>query len=207
MFMRKHWKRKISLCTYGILFILKSKTLGRASGTGSYGLTSVPRRWGCSTALCAPSLPGESFPPGSALTLGLRWDCYFLSVDSLRWDQKFTDRRSRQAAETGSNGLTSQLGGGAVLQLFIHWPCHEKVGLPGVLTEAYRLTGGTSSSQRQQEHLTLEITRWQKTKARILPTETKTTWHYQNPVLLPWQVLDTPTHRKSKIWIYISWCS
>jgi hypothetical protein len=50
--------------------------------------------------------------------------------------------------------------GGAIPQPFVHWACQERAGLPGVLTQAYRLTRGTSSSQRQQEHLTLEITRW-----------------------------------------------
>jgi hypothetical protein len=67
-----------------------------------------------------------------------------------------------------------------------------------VLTQAYRLKGGTRSSQRQQEHLTPEISRWGKENTRILPRKNKTTWHYQNPVLLPQQVLDTPTHQKSK---------
>jgi hypothetical protein len=42
------------------------------------------------------------------------------------------------------------------------------VGLPGLLTEANRITGGTSSNQRQIEHLTPEITRWQKENLRIL---------------------------------------
>ena len=36
----------------------------------------------------------------------------------------------------------------------------KRSGLPGVQAQAYRPTGGTSSSQRQQEHLTPEITRW-----------------------------------------------
>jgi hypothetical protein len=49
----------------------------------------------------------------------------------------------------------------------------ERVGLPEVLTEANRITGGTSSSQRQLEHFTSEITRWQKANVRILLTETK----------------------------------
>jgi hypothetical protein len=39
----------------------------------------------------------------------------------------------------------------------------ERVGLPGVLTEANRITGGTSSSKRQLEHLKPKITRWRKT--------------------------------------------
>ena len=59
----------------------------------------------------------------------------------------------------------------------------ERVGLPGVLTEANRITGGTSSSQRQLEHLIPEITRWGKANVRILLTETKTTHHHQNPSL------------------------
>lgn len=36
----------------------------------------------------------------------------------------------------------------------------ERVGLPGVLTEAKRITGEISSSQTQLEHLTPEITKW-----------------------------------------------
>jgi hypothetical protein len=38
----------------------------------------------------------------------------------------------------------------------------ERVGLPGGLTKANRITGGTTSSQRQLEYLTPEITRWRK---------------------------------------------
>ena len=60
-----------------------------------------------------------------------------------------------------------------------------RVGLPGVLTEANRITGGTSSSQRQLEHLKPEVTNWQKANVRILLTETKTSWHHLNPVLPP----------------------
>jgi hypothetical protein len=69
-----------------------------------------------------------------------------------------------------------------------------KAGFPEVLTQAYRLIGGTGYRQKQQEHLTPEMTRRRKANAKILPTETKTTWHRQNPVLLPQQVLDTLTH-------------
>jgi hypothetical protein len=77
----------------------------------------------------------------------------------------------------------------------------ERVRLPGVLTEANRITEVTSSSQRQLEHLTPEITRLQKANIRILLTENKTIRHNQNPVCPPQQVLDTPTHPKSKFWI------
>jgi hypothetical protein len=38
----------------------------------------------------------------------------------------------------------------------------ERVGLPGVLLKANRITGETSSRKRHLEHLTPEITRWQK---------------------------------------------
>jgi hypothetical protein len=36
----------------------------------------------------------------------------------------------------------------------------ERADLPGLLAEVNRLTGRTSSSQIQLEHLTQEITRW-----------------------------------------------
>jgi hypothetical protein len=96
-------------------------------------------------------------------------------------------------------GLHLQPGGGAVSQPSVHWYCQERAGLQGVLTQAIRHTGETNSSQRQLEYLTPEITRWQKANIRKLPTETKTTWHHQNPVLPQQRVLDTPTHRKSMI--------
>jgi hypothetical protein len=48
----------------------------------------------------------------------------------------------------------------------------EAVGLPGVLTEDNRIKGKTSSSQKQLEHLTPEITRWQKANI-IMLTEKK----------------------------------
>ena len=103
------------------------------------------------------------------------------------------------------SGLHLQPGGRAELQNSSHLPAEstlttetqERVGLPGVLTEANRITGGTSSSQRQLEHLTPEITRWQKANIRILPTETKNTWHHQKPVIPPQQTLDNPTNHIS----------
>jgi hypothetical protein len=75
----------------------------------------------------------------------------------------------------------------------------ERVGIPGVLTEANRIIRGTSSSQRQVDNLTPENTRWLKANVRILLTESKTTGHHQNPVRPPQQALDTPKHMKSKI--------
>ena len=38
----------------------------------------------------------------------------------------------------------------------------ERARLPGLLTEANRITGEKSSNQRQLQQLTPEITRWQK---------------------------------------------
>jgi hypothetical protein len=72
----------------------------------------------------------------------------------------------------------------------------KRVGLTGVLTEANRITGGTGSSQRQLEHLTPEITRWQKANIRILLTETKTIRNHHNPVCPPQQDLNTNTPKK-----------
>jgi hypothetical protein len=77
----------------------------------------------------------------------------------------------------------------------------ERVRLPGVLTEANRITGGRSCSQRQLQQLTPENTGWQKANLRTLVTETKTSQHHQNPAFPPQQVLDTLTHLNSKIQI------
>ena len=108
------------------------------------------------------------------------------------WDRSF------QLPSSGNLGCTWEL------RLF-HSPLYttsgRRVGLSGVLTQAYRTTGGTNCSQRQQDQLTPEITRWWKASTRTLPTETKATWHHQNPVLQPQQVLDIPTYQKSEIWI------
>jgi hypothetical protein len=63
--------------------------------------------------------------------------------------------RRAQAAEAaeqlgqGPVGLQLHPGGGALMQPSVHWSCQERDGLPGLLTQAYRLTGETSSSQRQ----------------------------------------------------------
>jgi hypothetical protein len=69
-------------------------------------------------------------------------------------------------------GLHLQPGGGADPQSCVHLSCQrkmayrefsdtgnqERAGLPEVLTEGNRLTGRTSSKQRQLEHLTPEVT-------------------------------------------------
>ena len=60
-----------------------------------------------------------------------------------------------------------------------------RVGLLEMLTEANRITGGKSSSQKRGEYLIPEITRWQKANIRILLTDTKINGHHQNPVHSP----------------------
>ena len=167
--------------------------------------SSSARRRSWSSVLSVHSLPEESLPPGSALIPKLRWE-------GLRWDPQFSLQciskegplRRAQATELEGQSpscLHLQSGHGAVLQSSVHWSCQEREGITGVLTQANRITGGKVSSQRQLEHLTPEITRWQKANVRILPTETRIPWHHQSPVLAPQWVMDTPPHWKSKICI------
>ena len=93
---------------------------------------------------------------------------------SLRCLSKVGPLRRAQATEAAEQlgqcptGLHLHSGGKAVSQPSVHWSCQERAGLQGVLTRAYRLIGRTSSSQRQLEHITPEITRWQKANERIL---------------------------------------
>jgi hypothetical protein len=93
------------------------------------------------------------------LTLGLRWDHLF----SFLWLSKAGLLRSIQPTEAeeqlgqGSTGLHLQPGLEAVPNPSVHWSCQERAVLPRILTKAYEITGGTSSSQRQQEHLTPKI--------------------------------------------------
>jgi hypothetical protein len=44
-------------------------------------------------------------------------------------------------------GLHLQPGSGAVQQASVYWSCQERAGLPGVLTQAYRLIGETSPAR------------------------------------------------------------
>ena len=57
-----------------------------------------------------------------------------------------------------------------------------RVGLPGQLTEANRIKGGTSFSQRQLYLLTPEITILLKASITILLTEIENSGHHQNPL-------------------------
>jgi hypothetical protein len=114
-----------------------------------------------SGVLCAPSLPKERLPQGSALTSRLRRNHHFHSGNSLgRSTQEHIVHRSSRAAGKGPTDLHLHPGAGAVLQPSVHWSCQDRAGLPGVLTQAYRLPGGTNSSKTQQEYLTPQITRW-----------------------------------------------
>jgi hypothetical protein len=61
-----------------------------------------------------------------------------------------------------------------------HWNSRELDSLMQI--EANKITGGTSSSQRQLEDITPEITRWRKANVTILLTETKTTCYHENPI-------------------------
>jgi hypothetical protein len=68
------------------------------------------------------------------------------------------DNGTKEKQGTGSFQIPS------VPQLSIPKFLQEKIGLPGVLTNW--LTGGTSHSQRQQDWLTPQITRWLEARAR-----------------------------------------
>ena len=137
--------------------------------------------------------------PGRLLLLGLE----------LRFPFSFQYlSRAGLARSAQGTGIAEQLGcdplslhlhlwPGAIPQAAVHRSHQKREGLLGVLTRAYRSIVGTSSTQRQQDQLTLEITKW--LKARSLSTEFKATCHHQNPVLQPQQVLDAPTHWKRKI--------
>ena len=123
----------------------------------------------------------------------MMWNLHLLSNNCLeQGSEEHTRRRNSVEAGTGSFQSSSAPRDWAVPEPSVQNFCQERTGLPGVLIQAYRPTKGTSSIERQQDNLTPEITRWWKANTRILPTETKITWHHQNPVLTPQQVLDTP---------------
>ena len=67
--------------------------------------------------------------------------------------------QAKELLGQGRISLHLQAGGGAIQQPPMHWSCQERAGLPGVLTQAYRLTEVRSSSQKELEHLTPEIAR------------------------------------------------
>ena len=121
------------------------------------------------------------------LTPGIRWDHHFLSSNSLRRDHSGTHKPQKQQSSRDrvlwAYIYTQEVG-------LFHSPLctglgQERTGLQGVLTQAYRIIGGTKFRQRQKEHLTPQINRRQNKDTRVLPTESKTTWHHQKQVLPP----------------------
>ena len=113
----------------------------------------------------------DKFCQGKAGLQGVLWllDLEVRSPFSLWWLSKLGPARSTQGTETVKllgHGPTLHLGNGAAPQPSVHWSWQERAGLPGVLTQAYRPTGDTSSSQRQQNQLISEINRWQKESAK-----------------------------------------
>jgi hypothetical protein len=136
-----------------------------------------------------------SWPPGSALTWGLRCDRYFYPGSLWGWSAQEISRVTEATELLGQGPFRPSSSARRQSWSSALWApsppeeslptgsaltpgTQERAGLPGMLTEANRLTGGTRSSQRQLEHLTPEITRWRKTNVRILLTGTKTTWHH-----------------------------
>ena len=100
-----------------------------------------------------------------------------------RASQECTGHRSGGVAGTGPFwSLSASRSWGCSIVLCVRVLPGES-WFPIVLTQAYGRKGGTSSSQRQQDKLTPEITRWRKASTRTLPTETKAIWHHQNPLL------------------------
>jgi hypothetical protein len=95
-----------------------------------------------------------------------RWDLYFWSNP---WPKRDLPRALKTQETRNSRGQDPSsfhlhLIADPVPQLFIHKFLPERTGLPEVLT--HRLIGGKSHSQRQQDQLTPEITRWWEARAR-----------------------------------------
>ena len=155
-------------------------------GQGLFGPSSSSRRQSWNPDLWEPSPPSCIQGP-SETSLHRR-------AHRLQKQQNFLDRvplglhlhpKGRSEFQTSVFCAPSLKGKSLLAESTLPTGIQERVWLPGVLTEANRITGGTSSSQRQLKHLTPEITRWQKANIRILLTGSKTTLYHQNPVLPP----------------------
>ena len=105
---------------------------------------------------------GESWAPRSDITLWIR---NLISTFSP------TIVQSRTAKSSQGIGTVEQLGqdiscphlhprAGAIPHPFTHRSCQKRADVSGVLTQTSRPTEGTSSSQKHQDQLTSEITRW-----------------------------------------------
>jgi hypothetical protein len=97
-----------------------------------------------------------------------RWDCHFLSHNCPKKDLPGTHMVQEQwnGWDRDPSNHHLHLRAGAIPQPLVHRSHKKRAVLLEVLTQAYRPTGGTSSSQRQQDHPQPEVTRWQKSSAR-----------------------------------------
>ena len=161
----------------------------------------------------------ESPPLERALTPGLRWERHLVlqvSQSSLATEATellgqgpfrnwSSDRRQSWAPELCVPSLQQAR---LPTESALTTETQERVGLPRLLTEAVRITGGTSSSQRHLEYLTPEITRWWKANLRNLLTETKLHSAWSEPSMFTTASSEYSNTPKSKIQIqnHISWC-
>jgi hypothetical protein len=155
-------------------YILLSKDLELVSWTRTL-LVCHQHPW--TTAHCARVPPGETCSTRSAFTPRFWGEiATFFPITVWSWETRST-QGTRKVEQLGQDPSSCHLHPECGLfqsPLYIS----STRSLPGVLTWAYRPTGGTSSSQKQQEHLIPGITKWKKANTRILLTETKTTWHH-----------------------------
>jgi hypothetical protein len=104
--------------------------------------------------------------------------------------QEAQEAQNNRVDGTGSFRLPSEPRAWAVPEASIQKFLKRERGGGGVLTHAYRPTGRTSSSQRQQDYLTPEITRWQKATQKS---------YQQKPRLLG--IIRTQSSHQRKFWI------
>jgi hypothetical protein len=113
-----HWNQSTQESTW----VAEAKELLRKD---PFRPSSLARRQSWDPEIWAPSLPEESLLPGRALTSGLkRWI----------WAPEFWASSLQEESLPAETALTAGT--------------QERVGLQGVLTEANRITGGTSRIQR-----------------------------------------------------------
>jgi hypothetical protein len=96
-------------------------------------------------------------------TTASEWERFISKVEEVLNNWKLIGYSLGKPLEKASS-FCLRLGADPVPQLSISKFLLERTGLQGVLTHSF--VGGTSHSQRQQDQLTPEITRWQKARAR-----------------------------------------
>jgi hypothetical protein len=123
-------------------------------GQGPSGLLLWPGSRAEPLVICTTSLPEERLTLGRAQTRGLGGDFHFLFCDSLRWIHWGVHRLQEQQNKWDRDILDYFCSQEVELFHSPLCPCltRRELDLLGVLTQCYRLTGGTSSSQRQEEH-------------------------------------------------------